>query len=482
MNILGTFSKAWKDLKIKVSSTFDAIELDKIAKKTKFIQRSSSLLQGKDFVDLLSAASIDPKIVPLEGLCIALRKLNAETDLTPQSLMERINNPKAVEFLKCVFQQTLEKGIVDIVKKVPPDLLHPFNNVFIEDCTECILNEALQKEFKGSGGETSKSSVKIHLVYEIKQKNIRSIDLVDRKSPDQKLAQKHLSIIKEKDLVIRDLGFFDGEVLKLIDKIKAFFLSRLPAGVYVYINKNDKNPTDLAKYINENFQHSSVIDINVFVTVEKLPCRLIAYRAPQELADKRRREVNKNAQKKGRTPKQEVLNRLDFTFFLTNVPVAVWKAEIVGTVYTVRWQIELIYKNWKSSLHINHLNGINPNRIRCLIYGKLILISVINMIYKLVDWYAQKLGREISLHKVINWLKQENVIRKLMFQCVNFKIMKQLIREIPKTLCKAKRKRKTTQECMEMGISYEYLYGKEKLLQEVPAILSSIGVSTNKAA
>lgn len=38
----------------------------------------------------------------------------------------------------------------------------------------------------------------------------------------------------------------------------------------------------------------------------------------------------------------------------------VWGAEIVGTVYTVRWQIELIFKNWKSQLQINYLKGINP--------------------------------------------------------------------------------------------------------------------------
>ena len=84
-----------------------------------------------------------------------------------------------------------------------------------------------------------------------------------------------------------------------------------------------------------------------------MPCRLIAYRAPQELADKRRREANKAAEKKGRTPKQESLNRLNFTFLLTNVPSEIWKAEVVGTIYTIRWQIELIFKGWKSGLQIH---------------------------------------------------------------------------------------------------------------------------------
>ncbi len=454
--------------KKKAAEAFHPGEIAKIAKETKFIQRSTSLLQAKDFIDLMSAISLDPKIVPLEGLCIALRELNPTADLTPQSLMERINNPRAAEFLKQIFLRMLEKGLDDIVKRVPPDLLRFFNNVWIEDCSECVLNEALQGEFKGSGGETQKSSVKIDLIYEIKQKNIYSIDFVDRRSPDQKLAKKHLTIIKENDLVIRDLGYFDAEVLKLIDKAKAFFLSRLPACVYVYVHKTDKEPTDLSEYINKHFQNDSVIDINVFITTEKLPCRLIAYRAPKELADMRRREVNKTAQKKGRTPKQETLNRLDFTFFLTNVPVGIWKPEVVGTIYTVRWQIELIYKNWKSSLKINYLKGINPNRIRCLLYGKLIMIVLMNMVCKLVDWYAQQLKREISLHKVVNWLMQWNKIGKIILNGFDSKHFLQLTKEI-KTLCKAKRKRKTTQECLEQAVPYELLYTKNFRNQRVAA-------------
>ena len=207
--------------------------------------------------------------------------------------------------------------------------------------------------------------------------------------------------------------------------------------------------------------------MSVSVTTEKLPCRLIAYRAPKEVADKRRREINKAAKKKGRTPKQETLSRLDFTFFITNITAEVWKSEVVGTVYTIRWQIELIYKNWKTLLHINYLKGTNANRIQCLLYGKLIMIVVINMIYKLADWYAQQLEREISQYKVVRWLKQESKIAKNILSGLSIKSMKQIELEITKTLCKGKRKRKTTHACLEQGIAYMDLYTKKLQLQTV---------------
>jgi hypothetical protein len=123
--------------------------LTKLAYETKFIQRSTSILQAKDFVDLLSAVSTDPAVVPLTGLCNALRELNSKTDVTPQSLMERINSPNAAEFLKQVFQRAMQTKISNIVNRIPPDLLKFFKNVWLEDCSECVLNEALQETFKG---------------------------------------------------------------------------------------------------------------------------------------------------------------------------------------------------------------------------------------------------------------------------------------------------------------------------------------------
>jgi hypothetical protein len=453
-----TAPRLWNRVKNKISTLFPPDELSQIARKVKFIQRNTSLLQAKDFVELMTVVSHDPRIMSLERLCSTLRTLNPEADLTPQSLMERINQPASATFLKSIFFNTLEKALVDIVERIPPKLLRAFKNVYLEDCTECALNEELQEAFKGSSGGASTSSVKIDFIYEVTRKNIFSAELTDRRSPDQILAKKHLDIIQEGDLWIRDLGFFCAIVLKVIIQTGAFFLSRLHASAYVYLNENDSEQVDLAEHLNRHYLNDSVIDLQVFVTAEKIPCRLIAYRAPREIAEKRRRESNAEAKKKGRTRKQANINRLDFTFFITNVPKDIWKPEVVGTIYTVRWQIELIFKNWKTSLQIHYLKGTNADRIRCLLYGKLITIVLMHIIYKVADWYAQKKGREISLHKVVSWLKVDNKIASIILQGFSWGLFITLEMEIPKTMCKNKRKRKTTESAIKEGVHYCDLY------------------------
>ena len=79
-------------------------------------------MQAKDFVDVMTTTSCDPKAVPLEILCSTLRELNPKADMKKQSLMERINQPEAVEFLKAVFEKSLKQSLMNIVECIPPDI------------------------------------------------------------------------------------------------------------------------------------------------------------------------------------------------------------------------------------------------------------------------------------------------------------------------------------------------------------------------
>ena len=84
---------------------------------------------------------------------------------------------------------------------------------------------------------------------------------------------------------------------------------------------------------------------------ERVAARLIASRVPEAIVNERRRKARKNAKKKGDTPSQAHLTLLAWNLFITNVPPTIWKTETVLKVYPLRWQIELIFKSWKSYLY-----------------------------------------------------------------------------------------------------------------------------------
>jgi hypothetical protein len=455
MTQLDLFNKGCAAIQKKITEIFKPAHLTIIARSTKFIQRATNCLQAIDFLMLMTACSMQNVTTSLERLCFELRKLNPNANITKQSMMEKINQPEATHFLKSVFEVIVQQKIEAITQDISPEIFSQFGRVLIEDCTECSLNEELQEKFKGSGGSGSKSSVKIHFVYDLKTRSIISIEIGDRRRPDQKIAQQNIEMINNGDLIIRDLGFFDANNMGKINAKGAFFVSRLPATAVVFINKDDLESVDLAKYIDKHFPNQRIIDLGeIYVTNDKVPFRLVAYRAPQELADKRRREANQEAKKKGRTPKASTLNRLDFTFLLTNVPKEIFSADILGTVYSVRWQIELIFKCWKSNLKIHYLKGINPNRILCLIYAKLIIVLISNMLYQAACLYANFLRREVSFFKLVCWLISGDRLSMIIQKGLSKQFINCFLIEISKTLCKDKRKRKTTLEALELEMGF----------------------------
>ncbi len=112
------------------------------------------------------------------------------------------------------------------------------------------------------------------------------------------------------------------------------------------------------------------LKIQLIGTTHRLPCRLIAVRAPQEVADRRRQHAHEQARKKGRTPSYLAL--LDWTLFVTNVPATMLTEEQVMTLYRVRWQVELVFKLWKSYAGLAHIAGRRKPRVLTELYAKLV--------------------------------------------------------------------------------------------------------------
>ena len=63
-----------------------------------------------------------------------------------------------------------------------------------------------------------------------------------------------------------------------------------------------------------------------------------------------------------------------------------------------------VFKNWKSLFQINVLKGTRPERILCLIYGRLIVILVVQRLLALASAQAVAEQRELSFCKASQWL------------------------------------------------------------------------------
>jgi DDE family transposase len=421
-----------------------------LARKHNFIQRSTSKLKGYEFIKAMIIPSEGLSTDSLQGLCMRIREFNPDADLSAQALCERINKEGSKKLLKGVFATILHHARLKIVEKCPkltPTLAY-FKSTLVEDSTVAKLNEKLQDQFTGNGRGT-KAQIKIDLIYNLASGILVDAEIHSGNEPDQGLASRITKYVEAGDLVLRDLGYFVLKSLKNIADLGAYYLSRFQPNVKVYLDKDDLHPMDIGKYIEKYHAHSNIVDIGqVFLGDEKIPTRLVAYRLPKDVVEKRSREANKRAKETGRQMSHGKILCLKYAIFVTNATESMLSAEIIGTVYRLRWEIELVFKRWKSQLRIDYLKGIDVNRIESLIWSRLTMVIIIEMVSCYISQLVEKMldGREISHAKLIAYILRKSAFCIALMRNQLEEYLMEMEKNMRRMLLKDKRMRKTMRE------------------------------------
>jgi hypothetical protein len=436
-----------------------------LAREHGFVQRASSKLKGHEFIKVMILPSEGVSRDSLKGLCKRMNTFNHEADLSSQALCERINDEHAAALMQAVFANVLSTIRLQMIDRCPQlaQSLGKFNAVFIEDSTVCALNEKLKVKYEGNRGAVGpKSQVKIDLIYEVMQKQIVNVELHSGKKTDQGLAGRIINYIKNGDLVIRDLGYFVLEYLQAIIDQGAYFLSRLLPNVKIYLKK-DQPPVDLGKYLAEHYPRHNIIELNTWLGDGQVAARMVIYRLPQEVINQRLRAAKKRAKDTGRTISKGKLLCMHFAIFVTNVPVELLCARVVGTIYRLRWEIELVFKRWKGQLAIDYLQGIHKNRIDCLIWGRLCMVVIIGMISGYFSRVSIEVFKvELSDVKLIAYLLRGDNFCRAVWRHKLEDFMEELGKDLCRMLSKDKRKkRKTMRERIMNGESYYNIENQE---------------------
>ncbi|MEK5202728.1 MULTISPECIES: transposase [Bacillus] len=137
----------------------------------------------------------------------------------------------------------------------------------------------------------------------------------------------------------------------------------------------------------------------------------------------------------------------------------------IHNFYSLRWQIEIIFKTWKSLFQIHHCQNIKQERLECHVYGKLIAIFLCSStMFKMRQLILQKKQKELSEYKAIGMIKDHLYILYQATQLNTQEITKILIRLfhlLQKNGRKSHRYEKKTVFDI-MGVVYEYNEGPGK--------------------
>jgi hypothetical protein len=184
-------------------------------------------------------------------------------------------------------------------------------------------------------------------------------------------------------LRLADLAFNSFAVLDRCEQAGVFFISRLQAGSVVtdaqaqrwHLGELLRQMPDSA-LVRTTLQPSSslrVCEFSVSVGTARTAVRLIAQELPPEVAAERRRKMRQKAIKHQHNLTKTDMLLADWNLWITNVPVERLSAAEVIILARTRWQIEILFKRWKSSTGLERSRSNNPVRIGCEVFAKLLV-------------------------------------------------------------------------------------------------------------
>lgn len=393
----------------QINEKIDKLAVEEIANLTGFQKKNGGKIQALDFVTgFFQMLSKGGKSLASWALAISFF---SKTTITKQALDKRLqirHEDFALQFLGNALKQSAQ-----LQSCLTSKLFSFFNKVYVEDSTCLKLPATLADIFPGP--RTNKgpcATLRIQLRINLKSALYEGFTLQPYRDVDQKHAKAILSVLRPKDLVIRDRGYWSLEAFSSIMVAGAFFLSRYQFGK-VCLDPHTQQPINLLQVLSAQLKkNQTIIDQHILLGEKKqVPVRLVAVQLPQEVYQSRRRKALKDRSQSA-NHSQEYLDLLQWSIFITNVEPQIWSAQDMTKAYGFRWRIEIIFKCWKSHFNISQLfenkQSLSESKVR--IYCSLFLAFLVLFFVRWSTYFTDKVflvfNKWASLSKLAVFIKQ----------------------------------------------------------------------------
>lgn len=305
--------------------------------------------------------------------------------ISAQGLDQRFTR-QAAEFAEAVLEEAVQR-VAQVPGKIPIELLSRFNGVYLLDCSKVSLPEELAEVWPGTGkeGEAGHAQLKLEAMFELSEGHLSGLNLMPGRTHDSRgdLAN---AVLGPDSLRVQDLGYWGLKRMAEQDRRGEFWLSRYKHGTRLWTGAGEAFdlPQQLMLLEKQGIEQAEYTV--VLGTSGLLEARLIAQRMPQEAASVRRAGLKKRAAKQGKCPSEAELVLCDWTLLVTNAPVDMLCADEALILYGARWQIELLFKLWKSHTKLAQSRSNKPWRRLCEIYCKLLGVVVQHWISLVGTW------------------------------------------------------------------------------------------------
>jgi Transposase DDE domain len=227
-----------------------------------------------------------------------------------------------------------------------------FNRLILQDGSSFALHQALAHVFPGRFNAVSPAAVELHCTMDL----LQDAPIIMTLSPDTDSEHDYRPAPESLrgDLLLADRGYLDLTYLRDIERHGGCFLVRGKAGL---------NPRVIDAYREDGQRLKSCQDRDFKAITSKLPKQ---QRAELDVAwliagepFRVRLIVSWNAETKC------------FDYLLTNLPQDTYTISMICLGYKLRWQVELLFKEWKSYTNLHKFDTEKESISEALIWASL---------------------------------------------------------------------------------------------------------------
>ena len=381
-------------------------------------------------VEALGAARV-------ETIADILRTFNAQTGLRTQykAFYNRLAQPAFPRFMQQIYRDILRNLSANILRPAADGKLAHFQDVVVQDGSSFAVHDALAQTFGGRFTTIRPAAVELHAFLSVFHDQVIDVTVApDKEAERQFLPPAHTLTGK---LLLADRGYQSLAYWAAVQAAGGFFLMR------------------------------GTTDLNPRIRTVRGPRGALPRFAGRRLQDvmrtlpRRRLDLDIEWDRPGgqtlrlRMVLIWVRPERAYTVLVTNVRRSVLTARQVTELYRLRWQIELVFKEWKSYANLHAFTSANPAIVEGLIWASLCAAALKRSLAHVTQ--RSHAGQAISTRVVA--MCGVHILPKLLRSALTgFRHLEVIVHEILRYLCdnaaRAHPRRDRVRGRMRFGLDY----------------------------
>lgn len=224
---------------------------------------------------------------------------------------------------------------------------------------------------------SKKADFRLHCMMELSTLDIAEMHFTTAKEGE---TLTRYETISEKDIIIADRGYSTLKSINHVIQHKADFLLRLRSNSFNLYQENGEK-FDLTERL-KDWEPGKRMEFHLQCKIEgqDVPIRVCAAAKTQEQIEESRKRTKKaNKKRKDPSALQTIWNR--YIVVITSLPEEI-SAEKILELYRLRWQIELVFKRFKSIFGGGEFSARKEDAVKAWFYGKLLLAIICETLVK----------------------------------------------------------------------------------------------------